>query len=111
MTWAGDAEEMYRYLTGETDKNRLRYEDWTGPMAASAGRICLRIDSEMGTRWVRRTPDEGFVCCVPWGPDETFRTTWREELQRWLETYDPEPVLVEATPFAQGSSPETEVSP
>jgi hypothetical protein len=102
-TWAGDAEEMYRYLTDDADEEDLTYEDWTGPMAASAGRICLRIDSAKGQRWVRWTPDGGFDCCVPWR--SAFRSTWRGELEGWIDAHDVEPVLVEETPFAR--PPET----
>jgi hypothetical protein len=110
-TWAGDAEEMYRYLTGDAEKTDLTYEDWTGPMAASAGRICLRIDSPKGRRWVRWTPDGEFDCCVPWGQPSAFRSTWQGELEGWIDTHDVEPVLVEETPFARPPAAEAEVSP
>jgi hypothetical protein len=103
-TWAGDAEEMYRYLTGETSATALEFEDWVGPMAATAGRICLRIG---GTepRWVRRTPGGEYRCSLPFGSGPSFRRTWERELRRWIDEGEVEPVLAEATPFAR--SPET----
>lgn len=107
-TWAGEDEAMYRALTGESTLSDLQYRNWTAPMKATTGRICLRVDTPDGPTWVRWAPSEQFRGVEP--PDYDDETVVsRTRLRQWLVRHAVRPVLIEDTPFggapADGSEP------
>ena len=103
--WAGQDEAMYRALTGASTLADLEYRHWTSPMKATTGRICLRIDTQDGTKWIRWTTSEQFrLVESPDDGDETVVS--RTQLRQWLVRYSVRPVLIEDTPFGRLSTDE-----
>lgn len=98
-TWAGEAEPMYRALTGRRSFATLSYEEWISPMKATSGRVCLRIDEPARTRWVRWAATDEFRTRSD--PAEFDRETRIEpsRVRRCLSDHSARPVLIENAPF------------